>query len=246
MIYSPNCETTDQLKVFFENGRSIAYRSAEQVIRSGDTPNGVSYIAYGCVAVQMTYLDGTAATIQTLYPGTIFPLPGAMHDQSTEICYVALSELGVCRLTQAQFDGLYLTDTDFQRLILSQLSGQLAAAQANLVLLHQRRAHDRLVYRLLDLAEQLGRHGLRQVIIPLAVSHAMLARSTGMSRETASRIMTQLVRQRLVRRAEGKLIIADIDGLRASVTRPMSSGSSASEGLQPELLSNVRRRLVLR
>jgi hypothetical protein len=83
----------------------------------------------------------------------------------------------------------------------------------NMAIVHQARVHIRLQMLLWHLADRWGRVRSEGVILPMHLTHAVLADLVAARRPTVTTALTQLARQRLVAPAEdGWLLIGDPPG----------------------------------
>jgi CRP-like cAMP-binding protein len=204
-------------KGLFNNGREFHYERNDLIIRSGDTPSGVYYIESGWVQAFTICDDGEINIVFTLYPGDIFPLAWAATGVLHDINFSALSETTVLRITRDDYAQALSTSQTVVDDTLNLLSKYSYCFTEELENLQYRTAKQRVCYRLYVLASHFGKRTDKGIVIDQAVSNEYIARSTNMTRETASREMTNLARQQIVNLSGNHIVIANAGKLRQAL-----------------------------
>lgn len=214
-----------QLKGLFGTGRRLAYRKDDIIVRSGDTPSGVYYVLSGSVKVYSLCKDGEPNIIMTHSVSEIFPVAWAISGSSRNVGFAALEPTELLRISRETFlDGLW-ADNNAMYAVLQTLAGHFGTLACEMDNLQYRTAREKVVYRLLFLASRFGQVDGNTAYIGLRVTNDYLARSTNMTRETASRELSRLNRKQLVRNVNGRLIIPDLLRLRNEISQRFNPAS---------------------
>lgn len=198
----------------FIASREFQYSKNDFIIRSGDVPSGVYYIQSGWVQIFTICDDGEPNILFTLYPGDIFPLEWATTGYLRDLNFSALSDTKVLRITRNSYVEALNTNPIIMNDALNLLSEYSYCFTEELDNLRYRTAKQRVCYRLFVLASHFGERVEKGICINQPVSNEYIARSTNMTRETASREISSLTRQSLIKVSGNLITIADISKLR--------------------------------
>lgn len=201
------------LNQVFQTGRHQSYQRGSMMLRAGDIPSGIYLIESGYVRVYSLNPVGLETIIAVLKAGDIFPLAWAFNEYLDDVYFVAHEPVQVWRIARETFTEEVEQSPVFRFGATQALTRQSVQLAQELTQLSYRSAYDKVVYRLLALARLAGRRRVQQVVIQMYISHDYIAHSTGMSRETASRVLSKLTQQRLIRRSEGRIVIPDLEKL---------------------------------
>lgn len=208
-------KASDILADLFKSGRQFSYERGDSIIRAGDTPSGIYYLESGWVRVYTLCDNGESNIIMCLFPGEVFPLAWALTGLVRDASFAALAPTTLRRVSKEFF----LTQLDkkpvFARAALAMLSTHLVRLTDELENLHFRSARERVAYRLLSLADHFGKPYQEGVLLTIRISNEYIARSTNMTRETASREIGRLTQKRLITNFNSYLFIHDPALLRA-------------------------------
>lgn len=202
----------------FERGRRLTYLRGSMILRAGDIPSGVYWIDSGYVRAYSLSQDGTETICSLHRPGDMFPVPWALNRTLSDVYYEAHEDTQLWRLDRDEFLAELVSPSSFSLHISQWLAQSLQSLSRDISQLSYRSAYDKVVYRLLALTQTAGRQRVQQVVLQVHVSHDFIAHSTSMSRETASRVLSKLARQRLIRRLDGRIVIPDIERLKQAAS----------------------------
>ncbi len=207
------------LRQLFNRGRELAYQKDDIIIRPGDTPSGVYYIVSGWVKVYTLCRDGEPNIIMSLGAGEAFPMAWAVSGIQRDIGFAALDSTKVRRISQQDFTQALKFDSSITNDVLRVLAGYFFALASEVDNLQYRSAREKVVFRLVFLANNFGRKDGSRIIIATRVTNDYIARSTNMTRETASRELSRLSRKQLIRSMSGQIIIPDLGRLCNEISR---------------------------
>lgn len=199
----------------FSCGRPQYFHKNEVIIRATETPLGVYLITSGWVRICTVCPDGEPNIISTLYQGDIFPISWAVTGITQPSSFVANSKTNVIRISRNDFLKQISSDSRAAQSVmqlLAQRTRGFTEAQDNL---HFRSAKQRIAYRLLTLAHMFGQETDDGLLINTPVTNEYIARSSNMTRETASREINKIIKNGIVTASKGKYTIANIAALQA-------------------------------
>lgn len=207
-------QSTKHLTRLFKDGKQLLYNRGDTILRAGDTPSGIYLINSGWVKVYSLCHDGEPNILMSLGAGEIFPLVWALTEGMRDVSFAALDTTSVVRVPKETFVKRASEDSEIAHMISHNLARYLLQLEDELDNLHYHSARERVAYRLLRLADRFGQRQANKAVLSVRVPNEYIARSSNMTRETASREISWLARKGLIRNVKGYLVIMDIDRLR--------------------------------
>jgi CRP/FNR family transcriptional regulator len=127
----------------------------------------------------------------------------------------ALEDTTLCWFPRNRFDDFVEEHAPMERALYRMAAHELAAAQQQMVLLGRKTATERLASFLLLLTRRAARiPGREPNLVTLPMSRSDIADYLGLTKETVSRVLSALRRDRLIRlRAVEEIEIVDAEGL---------------------------------
>ena len=209
----------DALTELFTSGREFTYERGDTIIRAGDVPSGVYFIVSGWIKVYTLCNDGEANIVMSLRPGDVFPLAWTVTGIAHDVSFSALETSCVRRISREDFLQALKTSRTLSQSMLLIFAQYFFRLTYELENLHYRSARERVAFRLIVLAEQLGQRNGRQITINVRIPNEFIARSTNMTRETASREISRLNQKKLIITTDGHIIIPDLAALEREAGR---------------------------
>ncbi|HEY5442485.1 MAG TPA: Crp/Fnr family transcriptional regulator [Candidatus Saccharimonadales bacterium] len=208
-----------KLSQLFESGRHVMYHKDDVIVRPGDVPSGVYYVVSGGVKLYSLCLNGEPNILMTLCAGEIFPIAWAVSGVTRDIGFAALDTVAALRLSRSAFLQAVLSDNSLMNEAIQGLAHHFFTLTGEMDNLQYRSAREKVVYRLIFLASHFGEHDQGLTTITARITNDYIARSTNMTRETASRELSRLSRKQLIRVERGKIIIPDLLRLRNEISQ---------------------------
>lgn len=211
-----------KLSQLFNEGRKIVYQKDDVIIRPGDSPSGLYYIVSGWVKAYYLCKDGEPNIIMTLCPGEAFPIAWAVSGSLNDVGFAALGKTEVLRVSLERFFESAAADATIMREAAQALAHHFSVLTTELDNLQYRSAREKVVFRLIFLARRLGQSdGTNDdsVVIKKRITNDYIARSTSITRETASRELSRLNRHHLIRNSQGQLLIPSLSNLRDEISQ---------------------------
>jgi len=172
------------------------FKRGETVYRDGDPAVNVFKVVAGVLRIAMVLSDGGRVITSFFYPGDIF---GIAPDE----CYLgdaeAVSELRLRRLSRNRFRQAVDSSEQLRPQLVDWLCREVASAQARTVLLARKSAEERVCNLLLALARRAGAEEGAAKAIEIPMSRVDMADYLGLTIETISRTMTNLINRGVIK-----------------------------------------------
>jgi CRP/FNR family nitrogen fixation transcriptional regulator len=184
------------------------FARGEEVFAEGDDGTFFYRVVSGTVRTGKLLADGRRQIDAFHLAGDVFGLEsGDRHRFTAE----AVDDVVVIAYRRSRFDSLVHDDPAFGELLMASMLTSLDRAHDHMVLLGRKTALEKMASFLLDMAHR--RPGADKVVLPMQRND--IADHLGLTIETVSRTLTQMVRDGLIRLAEAgrTVILADKAGL---------------------------------
>jgi CRP-like cAMP-binding protein len=208
-----------KLSRVFETGRYVTYKKDDVIIRPGDMPSGVYYIVAGGVKAYSFCISGEPNILMTLCAGEIFPIAWAVSGITRDIGFDALDQTTAWRISRTSFLQATLSDSALMNEAVQALARHFFILTGEMDNLQYRSAREKVVYRLIFLASHFGQHQQGVTTITVRITNDYIARSTNMTRETASRELSRLQRKQLICIERSRIVIPDLLSLRNEISQ---------------------------
>lgn len=187
--------------------RKQSVRRGDAICRQGDPMPAVLALAYGSAMVALRRPDGGRRTVRFIGAREIFGLATALHNRPSPVDVVALADSLVIAVPVPPLLRLLGVDPGFARDLLRELSDDYHALLDELQASVQKNAVQRLATYLASLAEPNGTP--HTWIARLPVSKTIVADRLGITKETMSRLLRELMAQGAIEVARRDITILD-------------------------------------
>lgn len=209
-----NAEIKATVDAFFENYPAKKYNKSEIIIRPDEIPTHVFYLTEGLVAEYDISPAGNEVVVNTFKPGAFFPMSLAINQVENPYFFEVTKPAIMRKAPAEKVVDLLKANPEITFDLLSRVYRGTDGLLRRMAHLMGGKAKSRLLFELLNAAYRFGtatRDGY--ILIPLTEND--LAKRSGLSRETVSRLIRTLKDDHLVDvRARGVLIY-DADRLEA-------------------------------
>jgi CRP-like cAMP-binding protein len=198
-------------RVFMAEG----YSADETIYVAGDAANRLYVVATGKVKLLRHTLVGQDVLLDILAPGEFF---GSLAALGTEAYPdTAQAQTGCCVLSIAgdEFQNILQHYPMVALRVLTLIAERLKAAHETIRQLSAHSAEQRIAAILLKLAEKVGEAGEKGILIQMPLSRQDIAALTGTTSETASRILSQFRKEKLINSGRQWIAVTDQEGLAA-------------------------------
>ena len=182
-----------KLEEFRNLGWTLRLAPGQALFHEGDPATRVFTLTRGSLKLYKLLADGRRQVTGFLQPGDFL---GISVDDEHAFSAEALEEAQLCWFPRPRFDDFVEDHSAMERELYRMAAHELAAAQQQFVLLGRKTATERLASFLLVLSERAGPH-CRTVKLPM--SRSDIADYLGLTKETVSRVLSALRRDRVIR-----------------------------------------------
>jgi CRP-like cAMP-binding protein len=201
----------------FRGGTKLTYKKGEFIIRPGEAPSGVFFIQSGLVKAYDISKYGEENLLIIRKSQEIFPLIWAVTGQERDIIYEALGPVEVWRVSRENFLK-HMQENSKSVLTMLDMTIEMYRLHSEHILnLEYRTVRERLISFLLNTADRFGNPPTKsgRILIDVPLKQQDIASSINATRETTSRELAYLERQKLiVRDRQSRFIIPDVEKLR--------------------------------
>jgi CRP/FNR family transcriptional regulator len=169
----------------------------QPLFHEGDPAKRVFTVTRGVLKLYKLLADGRRQVMGFMFPGEFL---GISIDEEHAFTAEALEPVDLCWFPRNRFEDFMQYHPALERELYRLAAHELAAAQAQMLLLGRKTAPERLAsffLALLDRTEKAS--GGASGMIDLPMSRADIADYLGLTKETVSRVLAMLKRRRLVR-----------------------------------------------
>jgi CRP-like cAMP-binding protein len=201
--------------LFIERG----YTAGESIYLEGSPAQRLYAVADGNVKLMRHTMSGKDVMLDILKPGEFFgSMTHSGDDVYTETAY-AHTPLCTLSVEGEDFRLLLVENPPIALNVMDSMAERLRSAQEMVRLLSVASVEQRLAYVLLKLGDKFGESGQVGLLIQMPLGRDDLAELIGTTTETASRVMSQFQKQRLIQTGRQWVAITDKSGLAALTER---------------------------
>ena len=202
------------LAEFRSLGWTLHLRAGQPLFHEGDPANRVFTLTRGSLKLYKLLPDGRRHVTGFMFAGDFL---GISVDDEHAFTVEALEESQLCWYPRHRFDHFAGAHPEMERELYRLAAHELAAAQAQMVLLGRKTAEERLASFFiagLERAEKAGSKAPTE--IELSMARSDIADYLGLTKETVSRVLAVLKSKRVIRLAAlDRVEVLDRDGLAA-------------------------------
>jgi len=214
-----NRHASESIDAHFNEGTTKRYLKNEVIVQGDEEPSGVFFILDGYVKAYSISQLGQQNLLLIQGQHEILPLPWALDGpQKVGIFYEALTDVTLKRTSKSDLRTAMGSDPWLTEQILRQLVDAFTVYAQRIQSLGFRLPRERIIACLLDLSTRFGESQDGKVLISAPITHQDIADSTNMIRETASRAIEQLVKDKLIHQKNHHFIIDDEKKLQAELS----------------------------
>jgi CRP/FNR family transcriptional regulator len=192
------------------------YGRDDVIFREGEPTDYFHIVKNGSVKCVKSSPDGKECTLKMLMPGDLFccdaaAFDGARHPGTAK----PVGEATILRLRKDLYFDILRQNPEAAIEVIKYLGNRLHEAQENAKVLALDRADRRLAALLVDMAARSGTQDPHGIRLTVRITREDMANMVGTATETAIRIMSRFRRENLVAGTAKRLIIRDINRLKA-------------------------------
>ena len=186
-----------RLEEFRNLGWTLKLVPGQTLFHEGDPATRVFTLTTGTLKLYKLLADGRRQVTGFLHPGDFL---GISIDDEHAFSVEAVEQSQLCWFPRARFDDFVEDDAAMERELYRMAAHELAAAQQQFVLLGRKTASERIATFLLTLDEREARSARHEAgLVRLPMSRSDIADYLGLTKETVSRVISALKRDRIIR-----------------------------------------------
>lgn len=212
--------SSESIVSHFGGARPKEFSKGEILVQGDEEPSGVYWIRSGYVKAYSISHLGQQNLLLIHGANEIMPLPWALDGpQKVGIFYEAMSDVSVLNTSKDSLRSAMGREPWLTEQILRQLVNTFTVYAQRIQNLGFRSPRARVIACLLDLATRFGRPRSYTVVIDAPVTHQDIADSINMTRETASRELEGLFKDKLVTQKDHFFILNNEADLQAELNQ---------------------------
>jgi CRP-like cAMP-binding protein len=181
------------------------YQRDEVVFHAEERGDIFCLVVSGRVKVTMISPEGKEIILSMIGPGEFFGEMALLDDEPRSATVTAIEPLEVVTIWRAELLQIMKDDFSITKKLVAELSKRLRRASRRIESLVTMDVYGRLARFLLELARDQGREMENGFVAVQRPTHQAIANTIGTSRETVSRLLHDLIEQKLIL-TEGKMI----------------------------------------
>lgn len=206
------------LRTYFADARAKLFQKGELIIEGQSPPNKIYMVESGFVKGYSITHEGSYNLIIIKSGGDLMPLASLFDGEESQLYYEAITDVLVRPAPKDRLEKDMLNDHQLALAVAKKSLQLLRDYSSRLHNLEIADARRRIIYRLLFLSRRFGaasKKGHHVIFAP--VNHQDLADAINLTRETANRVVRQLVDEGVVLKRRDHLTIVDLTKLSAEV-----------------------------
>ncbi len=211
-IFCPNKFATQET-----NFGHKTFKKGEFIYIPKDESDMLFYITSGRVKIG-SYGDGDKEILKAVISqGEVFGELALVGEEKRRDFAQALEPTTLCSMSKSEMKGLLKDRNDLQAFLLKIMGSRVLEMEKRLESLVFKDSKSRVIEFLLDLADKKGKRIGYETLIKPFFTHQEIANLTATSRQTVTTVLNDLRGQNLVTFNRKRLLIRDLDKLRAEL-----------------------------
>lgn len=208
----------DKIEKFFAEYRTRPYAKGQILILNGDGTDFVYNIVKGRVKQYDVTYRGDEIILNTFKPPAFFPMSLAINKTDNPYIYEAETDIEVRQAPSVDVVTFLKSNPDVMFDLLSRVYRGVDGLIGRMAHLMSSSAKGRLMYELLIECRRFGTSKPNGSCV-IAVNEKELGARAGLSRETVSREMSKLVRDKLVTVKPGEVTVTNLDDFELNLVK---------------------------
>jgi len=201
--------TPDEKELIKKNKTTVSFRAGEMIRKQGVQLTHVISLSNGLAKVYLEGINNQNAIIRIVKPTNFVGGPGLYYDNLHHFSISALTESTVCFIDAAVFKILIVQNKEFAKKFMEDFSKNVLSVYNRLVYLTQKQMPGRMADTLLYLIHEV----FQTLKFSSHLSKQDLADLSGMSRESAIKVLREFQKDMIIRLSDKELEILNKDAL---------------------------------
>ena len=210
ILHEMNTKQLNPLQeAFFTKGKKRYVKKGEVILASTQKQTQTFYIQKGYIAVYSGIKRPNERLLAILTHNDIFPFLKSVINDPRSASFIAMEDSVVYVLSKKEFDTL-IEDPLIAKSLLRIVASLLSIYIDRVDNLEMTTAYARLISRLLFFGKKFGTKRGTTVVINVPVTHATIANSIAVTRETVTRELIRLEKGGFIEYSNQKITIIDV------------------------------------
>ncbi len=193
------------LNLIFKCAKERYFKSGEIIFNEGDEGDSLHIIVSGEVKVIKYGRDGKIKTLAILKEKDIFGEMSILTKEARTATIEAMEDTVTLSISRADFENLVYKEPSISLQIIKTLSERLAKADRDIKVLALGDAKSRIACVIMDFKDEVGK---------VKFTHQDIGDFAGLTRETTTRTLKQMVKEGLISVKNRKIVIKDEEKLK--------------------------------
>lgn len=202
--------TLEELQLVNDTKITIQFKPGETIRKQGTFMSHVLSVNSGLAKLYLEGPDQRNAIIRVVRPTNFVGGPGIYLDQRHHFTITALMETTVCYIEIPVFKQLMDNNRTFAHEVMKDFSKSILSVYNRLLFLTQKQMPGRMADTLLYLSDEI----FESPAFDMYLSRTDLSELSGMSKESAVKVLRQFVRDGIISLTESRLEILDMERMR--------------------------------
>jgi CRP-like cAMP-binding protein len=207
--------SADALQALLPGITTGSYRPRQVIYLPGDRAQGVHFLAQGRIKISKVTRDGKELTLAYRTEGDFFGEPCLLEGGPREEMAEAMDASVTLEISRELLDGLLKIDGRASYKFARALILRRKDLETRVEQLIFKDVGSKLAELLLNLGLEHGVSHERGTVVGLKITHQEMANLIGSTRETVSLTLSQFKRKGLIQTEGRRVILSDMEGLRA-------------------------------
>ena len=213
-------QTAELVGFFQKHGQQATYSKNDYIIKPGEPPSGIFYIAEGLVKAYDITRYGEENLLIIRKEHELFPLIWAMTGQERQVIYRAITPTVTFSVPRPEFIQFLHRNPGVLTPLMDMAIEMYRLHSERILNLEYRSVRERVISFLLTMANRFGVKTDDGVLIAVPLRHQDIASSINATRETTSRELNAMQRDGLVGVSMSRLLLKNVPALRAYLSAP--------------------------
>lgn len=203
----------NKLDAFFSSYPLRTFKKGGLLLQAGAQPAGIFYVTDGIVRRYWISENGEEITLNLYKPHAFLPMSWAIGDVPNTHFYEAMTQTTTRRAPKEDVLLFLRKEPDIAYDLLKRVYIGMEGLWMHMESLTAGHSSTKLVASLVILSKRFGKQQNNDLVVSLKMSEKDIANYAGMSRETASRELQKLKKNKLVTFEKGTIVIHNIKQL---------------------------------
>lgn len=204
----------EDLLEFQSNVKKNQITAGQIIFIEGEKCRGLYIIMHGRVKLYYESIDGKEQIVDIIGPGTVFGDLSMTDDSKYDVSAKAYEDGVYCSISLDYFQQLIKNKPQVALRLLSVLESKLTKSRKTIRDLSLKRARHRIASIIIRLAKEDGFETTQGIKIKLPVTVQTLAFMSGLTQETASRVLSEFRKDKILSLKNRQLKILDYQALK--------------------------------